>query len=320
MKVDAISCVLISLGLNVVSGLFLKRSIISFNANEDDWEVEHLSKECKAELKNSLTCLQKIESGINSKEDYFVEDLNINEVCLPYEDNTKANLDTCKKQIASGYDTICKVFEDDSCKDLLAENSVVNLINNSKCNNNDYDIYLLSEIAAVKSVYLMGCNKAKSGDLCPLAKYVTTTAVDYIYNNFKTIYRFLEQEYGDTNNEIDLGLSLGNDALTLLPIFKELNNILIDTCKNENCSKNIVAIDNMILAAKAAYEKKQNVDLTKKFPRVFQLYDSYFSNFRKQKCKLITFVNEEDASGASTTKKITYSFAAVVVASVLLLL
>jgi len=319
MKIAAISCVLISLGLNVVSGLFLKRSIVDFDVDEDDWDIEKLSKECKAEVENSLTCLRKIESGINSKEDYL-ESLDLEDVCFPVEGNTKANLDTCKKQIASGYDTICKAFTEDSCKNLLAENSVVNLIKNGKCNNSEYDISILAKIAAVKSAYLMGCNKTKKGDLCPLAKYATTTAPEFFYNNSVILYRFLELEYEDAKNEIDLGFNIGNDVLTLSAILKDLNNVLIDTCKSADCSRNVVAIDNIILAAKDAYEKKQNVDLTKKFPRVFQLYDSYFSNFRKQKCKLITFVNEEDASGASTVKKISYSFAAMVVASVLLLL
>jgi len=112
---------------------------------------------------------------------------------------------------------------------------------------------------------------------------------------------------------------MGNDAATLLPFFNSLSNILIDTCNDSACNQNIIAIDNMILAAKDAYEKKLNTNLTQRFPKVFELYDSYLSNFRNQKCKLASFVNEEE-SGASTAKKITYSFVAMIIASALLLL
>jgi len=215
MKIFTIGSVLISLGINFVSGLFLKRggNIMDLDIDDDDWDIEQLSTECKAEVQKSLTCLRKIETGINSKEDYFMN-LNVDSVCLPMEGNTAANLDTCKKQISEGFNTICSAFTDDSCKDLMAENAVANLIKNGKCNNSEYDLIMIAKIAFVKSAYLMGCNKTKKGDLCPLAKFITSTVPEFFFNNFNTLYRL-----GSHNMKLLMKLILDLKWEMMLPLF-----------------------------------------------------------------------------------------------------
>jgi len=292
-------------------------SFIDFDINDDDYEMEKASDECKAETQKSVACLRKIESELNSKTEYFA-DLNFENVCMP--SNNGTTVEQCKTTVKQAYDTVCNVFDDDVCKDFIADNNVVNLINSSKCEKSEYDVSLLGKIAAVKSAYLMGCKKRKSGELCPLGQYATTTAIDFAFNNFKTIEKLANQRYErNNNNEFEAALDFGNDVLTVAEALEDLNKVLEDSCNDNTCNSNIIALDKMILAAKAAYEKNQKVDLTKQFPVIFEFYNNYLDNFRNQKCQKVGFSIEEN-SGSSTLKKITYTFVSMMIASILLLL
>jgi len=263
-----------------------------------------------------MACIQKIASEIEPKSEYL-ESLSLETVCMP--SNEKTTAENCKTIVKQGLDAVCKVFEADECKDFIADNNVVNLINSGKCQKSQDDILLLGELAALKSVYFMGCKKSDSGKLCPLGQYATTTAIDIAFNNFKTIEKLAEQRYERNNsNELEAALDFGNDALAFFPLLKDLNNILVESCSDASCNKNIIAIDNIVLAAKSAYEKNQNVDLTKQYPKVFELYDGYLNIYRNKKCEMINF--SSDNSGATSLKKITYSLVSMIVAASVLLL
>jgi len=294
-----------------------------YDDDDDDsiFDMKYVSDECKAVIDKTMKCLQKIESEFNAKVEYF-ENLKFETVCLP--SNKDTNAENCKTIVKQSLDTVCKLFDDDDCKDFIAEDNVVNLINSSKCESEYDDISILGEIASAKSIYLMGCKKSETGNLCPLGKYATSTAVDFFFENFETLEKLGEQRYDiNNNNDFEAALDLGNDVLTLAPVLVDLNNILVDSCSDAACNKNIIALDKMILAAKAAYEKNQKVDLTKKFPKVFETYDSYLDNYRNKKCKMINFAADDDdgdGNGATSFKKISYSLVIMVVASILLLL
>jgi len=320
MKFSGIIFLLISLlVINLVSGHYLKknkRELIDFDIDDDDRDVRKSSEECKAEVQKSLTCLRKIEEDINSLED-FLENLNITDVCNPSVKTSTA--DNCKVVVKQGLDAVCDVFAEDVCIDFIAENHVVNLINSAKCEKNEYELTLLAKLAAAKGVYLMGCNKSDSGNYCPLTQYATTSAIDFVFNNYKTINRLGENRYDrENNNELEGALDFGNDILTLVPVLKDLNKILVDSCSDASCNKNILALDKIVLAAKAAYEKNQKTDLTAKFPKIFEYYESYLSKYRNKECKLVSF--SSDTSDTTTIKKITYSLVTMMAASVLLLL
>jgi len=250
----------------------------------------------------------------------FFKGLNIKDVCNPSEKTSTA--ENCKVVVKQGLDAVCKVFAEDVCKEFVAEDNIVNLINSSKCEKDEHELSLLGKLAAAKGIYLMGCNKSDSGKYCPLAQYATTTAIDFGFKNFKTMEKIGEFRYGrDNRNEFEGVLNFGNDILTLVPVLKDLNNILVESCSDASCNKNILALDKIVLTAKAAYEKNQKTDLTKKFPKVFEYYENYLSKYRNKECKLVGFPHgTDDSSDATTIKRITYSLVTMMVASVLLLL
>ncbi|KAG4085823.1 periplasmic binding protein-like II [Neocallimastix lanati (nom. inval.)] len=283
--------------------------------NEFDPFGSKASQECQAEVAKSMACIEKIYSEGKAKSQ-FLEGLKFETVCMP--SNEKTSPENCKTIVKQGLDAVCGVFEYNECKDFIAEDHVVNLINSRKCEKSEADILLLGEIAALKSVYLLGCKKSDSGDLCPLGQYATTKAIDFAFANFQTIKKLADQDYKYTNvNEFESALDFGNDILTLLPVLNDLRDILINNCSDASCNKNIIALDKMILASKEAYNKNQNVDLTKQYPELFEFYDSTLDIFRKNQCNMIS---KSDNSGATTLKKITYSLVSMIVATSVLLL
>jgi len=290
--------------------------------DDNDFEFDPLgtkaSEECQAEVKKSMTCIEKIFSEIEPKSEYL-QGLNYETVCMP--SNEKTTSENCKTIVKQGLDVVCKVFEEgDECKDFIADDNVVNLINSGKCQNSQDDIALLGELAALKSAYLMGCKKSDSGKLCPIGQYATTTAIDIAFNNFKTVEKLAEQEYDNNNsNDFEAALDLGNDILALFPLLKDIGDILVESCTDASCNKNIIAIDKIILATKSAYEKSQNVDLTKQYPKVFELYDTYLNKYRNKQCEMFNF-SSDNSSGATALKKITYSLVSMIVAASVLLL
>ncbi len=278
--------------------------------------MEYASDECKAQVDKSVTCIKKVINNVLEKQEYF-EGLSFEKTCLPFNEGSSA--EGCKKIVKESIDTVCKIFEDDECKDFIEEDSVVKLINSSKCEKSGDDMILLAQIAIAKTIYLAGCRRAESGNLCPLGHYFTNTAIDFAFSNINTIERMAEMNYYRNNtNEFEVALDFGNDGLSLLSFLDDISNILENTCKDAHCNKNIIAIDNMILAAKAAYEKNQKVDLAKKFPKVFEFYNSYLDNYRNKKCAQLHVGNLN--SGATTLKKMTYSLVTMIAASILLLL
>jgi len=319
MKIFGITCLLVSLGLNLASGYLVKKDDYDyFDIGDNEYGMKNASTECKTQVQRSLKCLRKIESDIGSKTEYLYDLGNdIINICNPT--NTDTSAEKCKNMITEGINMVCKVFENDECSDLIADNSVVDLIKSSKCESNEYDIILIGKIAAVKTAYLMGCKKSKSGDFCPLTKYVTTTAIDYAFKNKNTLSKMGKFRYDkDNNNELESALDFGNDVLTILPVLKDISNILIDSCSDASCNKNILAIDSMVVAAKEAYEKNQKVNLNDKYPKVFEYYDKYLNIYRNKKCSMIPTIG--DSSGVSTIKKLSYSLVAMTAASILLLL
>jgi len=289
------------------------------NYNENEivpFDMTNVSEECQAVIQKSMACVEKITSNELDVKFEYLESLNVENLCYP--SNKDATADKCKTAVRQGLDAVCQVFDDDTCKDFIADDTIVNLINSGKCIKSDDDIMLLGELALLKSTYLLGCKKSDSGNLCPLGKYATTTAIDYAFTNYQTIERIAEQKYYNDNvNEFEVALNFGNDILSLFPVLKDLNSILVDSCSDASCNKNILAIDKMILATKAVYEKGANVDLKKQYPKLLEMYDGYLDNYRNQKCEMVGFSGN---SGAATLKKITFSLVIMMVASILILL
>jgi len=313
MKFLGISCLFLSVGLKFVSGNFLKRQLIDFEVQDDNYVMQNTSNDCKTAAEKSITCFRKIESEINAKGEFF-GNLDFENLCDPT--NEKGSAEKCKSILNQGLDAVCKVFEINECKDFIADNTAVNLIKSGKCVSSDYDVTLLEKVVGIKSAYLMVCKKSDSGKLCPLGQYATTNAIDFAFSNFKYVEKYENDEYGaKATNEFEGTLELFNDALTVLPVFNDLNNILIDSCSDASCNKNILALDNIILEAKKAFETSQEIKLSEKYPKIIEMYDSYLDNYRNKNCNMVGF-----NSGAGTLKKITYSFVGMLVASVLLLL
>jgi len=311
MKFLNISCLLISLSLSLVSGYFMKRE----DYLDIEYSLKHASKECTAELAGALKCINKITSDIETKYE-ALEKLNV-EICNPLNEKD-LNAAQCKEVVQTGLNMGCDMLNIDECKDFLADDAITKIISSSKCGESLEEVDILSKLAAIKGTYLMVCGKNSSGGLCPLSNYVTNGAIDFMVENSKTISKLVEFKYR-FDDDYEQYLDVANDVLTLLPILDKINNVIIDSCSDSACNKNIEALDKMAMASKALYEKKMNTDLTKKYPNVFNLYEEYFSNYRNGKCQNVGFY-EGGSSGASTVKKISYTFVTMIGVSILLLL
>jgi len=313
MKFLNISILLISFSLNLVSGFLMKRDDIL----EMSYDYKKVSDECSADLKKAMKCINKLNSKIESKADE-IEDLLIDKYCDPtIRDNTDPT--KCKELVKKVLKMGCEVFDSDDCEDFIDEDAITKIISNTKCVKEEKGIGLLLKLAIIKGSYLMACNKNKKDDYCPLANYVTNNAVDFIVENSKTINKLIKWRYmRDSENDFEATLDITNDILTVLPILNGLNSIVIDSCFDSACNKNIIALDNMAMASKSLYEKKQQTDLSKTYPNVFNLYEEYVENFKNNKCENVGF--DSDNSGSSTMKKISYTFVTMTVVSILLLL
>jgi len=317
MKFINISILLISFSLNLVSGFLMKRDDIL----EMSYDYKKVSDECSADLKKAMKCINKLNSKIESKADE-IEDLLIDKYCDPtIRDNTDPT--KCKELVKKVLKMGCEVFDSDDCEDFIDEDAITKIISNTKCVKEEKGIGLLLKLAIIKGSYLMACNKNKKDDYCPLANYVTNDGIDFMFNNIKTITKLVENRYEyDSNNDFEAILDASNDGLALRSILTSLNKILADTCTDSACNKNIIAIDKMIMAGKAAYEKEQNTDLTKKYPKVFEFYDKNLESYRNGKCESasLNILKFSESSAVTTVKKISYAFVTMITVSILLLL
>jgi len=314
MKFFNISCLLISLSLNLISGYLMKRD----DPFEIEYDLNYISEECSAELESAVKCIRKISSEFDTKLK-GLENLNVEQFCNPTDEKLMDSA-KCKEAIKTGLNIGCEIFSYDECKDFAADGTVTKIISSSKCGENEREVVILEKLAGLKGSYLMACGKNEKGDLCPLANYVTNNAVDFIVENSKTINKLIKWRYmRDSENDFEATLDITNDILTVLPILNGLNSIVIDSCFDSACNKNIIALDNMAMASKSLYEKKQQTDLTKTYPNVFNLYEEYVENFKNNKCENVGF--DSDNSGSrSTMKKISYTFITINNVSILLLL
>lgn len=333
MKFLNISLLLISLSLNLISGFLMKREDIL----EIEYDLKNVSEQCRTDLTKAVKCVNKISSKLESKMDDFEE---LNEKLDKYCDISRKDADAskCKEKLKDGRKEVCDIIDNDDCDDFLKDDYVANLITNSACvQDDDEGISILLKLALLKSGYLIGCSKSSKDDLCPLTKFVTGDGVDFMINNFKTIDKMIDADYEyESSNDFEAVLDAANDGLSLRSILKSINNILLDTCNDSKCNKQIIAIDKMILAAKAAYEKVQKTDLTKKYPKVFEFYDKCMADYRNGKCESISLkilgnslasesntikrLTYEYVSGTNTVKKIGYTFVTMIGVSILLLL
>jgi len=253
MKFLNISLLLISLSLNLISGFLMKRKEIF----DIEYDLEYVSEQCRTDLTKVVKCVNKLSSKLESKRDDFKE---LNEKLYKYcgiagED---ANASKCKEKLKEEQKEVCDIIDNDDCDDFLKDDYVANLITNSACVQDGIGIEILLNLVHLKSGYLIGCSKSSKDDLCPLTKFVTGDGVDFMINNFKTIDKMIDADYKyESSNDFEAVLDAANDGLSLRSILKSINNILLDTCNDSKCNKQIIAIDKMILAAKAAYEKVQ---------------------------------------------------------------
>jgi len=249
--------------------------------NEMNYLTGIAYKECQAEIQKSMSCIEKIYSFIEEKQN----------VCIP--SSKGASAEKCKNTIKQDLDNVCKVFENGECKDFISEEYILKLINNENCKYKNDIIKKLEQITAFKSAYLIGCNKNDSGNLCPLGKYVTTNAIDFVFTNFEAIKRLINFDYRN-KNYFETYLAVGNDILSILPVLNDLYNIFIESCNDTSCSKYITEIDKYISEAKETYERNQNVNLTKQYPEVFELYDNYINDIKNKQCNILGFVQDDN--------------------------
>ncbi|KAG4096570.1 hypothetical protein H8356DRAFT_441898 [Neocallimastix lanati (nom. inval.)] len=313
MKISIVSGLLTALCFNLVASSSFLRRIYKpiIYLKEDDLDV---SDDCSKKLEPYKKCAEKISSTFSEIRD-IVDDLI--GICDPTYQSI-FNKDSCKSKALEVAEKACKAVEVDECKDFVSNDSIIKVINDGNCIEKEDGQDILISLAVSKAAYNVICSKTSAGKYCPIVQYAIDKGYDEFFNKLDT---YVEQ-IGNVSKNIVQNEDLVGDAKDLITtvIPKDVLVAVGDNCRDNECNNKVLEIIGMAEALKQQASSKLKIDVEKIYPNAYALYNTYAQSYKDMKCSTIDGGEDGERDSASSNKKITLTFAMMLIISVFLLI